>query len=157
MTHVGSKRSSMSPFTSAAASFPRDFTFKALLYSRAGLSNLSPIDHSSRRGHKSRRPPLQMATSKHCQLHNTNRMWAEKKNKAPNSLSCEKVFAAVNPVRSQLPDLEFFCPPVAPLVCQMCAPPNCHPPACDLRRAWGRILGNFSLTSYTVDCGVFLR
>lgn len=148
----------MSPFTSAAASFPRDLTFKAPLSRREGLSDLSPIDHSSRRGHKSRRPPLQMATSTRCQRHNTNRMRAEKKNKAPNSLSCEKVFAAVNPVRSQLPDLEFFFSPGGTFsVPDVCPPPNCHPPACDLRRARGRILGNFSLTSYTVDCGAFLR
>lgn len=65
--------------------------------------------------------------------------------------------------RSQLPDSELFCPPVAPIVCQMCAPaphflsPSPHPPACDLRQARGRILGNFSLASYTVDRGAFFE
>lgn len=49
-----------------------------------------------------------MATSKLCQLHNTNWIWAKKKNKAPNSLLCEKVSAAVNSVCSLLPDLDFF-------------------------------------------------
>ncbi|CAB1414509.1 unnamed protein product [Pleuronectes platessa] len=51
---------------------------------------------------------------------------------------------------------EFSCPPVAPIECQMCVTPDSRPPACDLRRARGRILGNFSLASNTVDRGAFL-
>lgn len=77
---------------------------------------------------------------------------------------CEKVSAAVNPEHSPLPDCEFFCPPGGTYsVPDVCTPPplhlasNSHPPACDLRRARGGILGNFSLASYTVDRGAFLR
>lgn len=54
--------------------------------------------------------------------------------------------------------LSFLSPGGTYSVPDVCSPPpDSHPPACDLRRARGRILGNFLLTSYTVDCGAFLR
>lgn len=142
----GVKRSTVSPFTSAAASFPPEISLL-----KEQLSSLSPIDHSSWRGRKS----LRGASPPHPPLPSAGK--PQKKNKdlqKTKRRSCVKRYSR----RSQLPHSERFCPPVAPIVRQMCAPPPPKtPPACDLRQARGRILGNFSLASSTVDRGAFFE
>lgn len=153
------------PFTSAGPLHPSP-EISHLKQKEEGLSNLSPIDHSSWRGHKSTLRPPQMATSKLCQLDNTNRIQAEERNKAPELALVWKGIRRCQSCAFAASWFGVFCPAVAPIVCQMCVHPlsssphplpDSHPPACDLRQARGRILGNFSLTSYTVDRGAFLR
>lgn len=157
-------------FSWTAASLPLESSH--LKYCKEPLSDLSPIDHSSRQSHKSPLLPLQMEL---CQLHNTNGIQAEKKNKKLRTRCCVKRYPplSIPCIRSLLiwsflspggtysvPDVHYH-PPPPPQPLLPILPPHFHsnsrPPACDLRQARGWILGNFSLTSYTVDCGAFLR
>lgn len=117
----GVKRSSISPFT-CRLHLSSESTHLNWALLQQGLSNLSPIDHSSGQGHKSEQQSLQLATSKPCQFDNMNRIRAEDENKAPHSAVVWKVSAAVSP--TALPPHWLSCPLVAPIVCQMCAPPN---------------------------------
>lgn len=76
------RRSSISPFTCRLHLSPESTHLNWALWQQ-GLSNLSPIDHSSGQGHKSEQWSPQLAKSKPCQFDNMNRIRAEDENKAP--------------------------------------------------------------------------
>lgn len=100
----------MSPFyfSRPAASFPGDLAFKAEGRRASQIYHLLTIVHGEVINPLSgpRRWPPQSSVSSIIRTGYRPRRGT----KPPNSLSCGKVSATVNPVRSQLPDSEFFVP-----------------------------------------------
>lgn len=133
-------------FSWTAASLPLESSH--LKYCKEPLSDLSPIDHSSRQSHKSPLLPLQMEL---CQLHNTNGIQAEKKNKKLRTRCCVKRYPplSIPCIRSLLiwsflspggtysvPDVHYPPPPPNPF-CRFSLPTSTPTPVL-LHVTWDR-------------------